>query len=81
MSKEPPKPWFAARRFGYGAGVPLTWQGWAVLAAYGLLLFLAVNFLASLLKLALIVVSTLALIFISARRTEGGWHWRWGKGR
>ena len=23
------KPWFAPKRFGYGAGLPIAWQGWA----------------------------------------------------
>jgi hypothetical protein len=26
--------WFAAKRYGYGAGLPIAWQGWALLAAY-----------------------------------------------
>jgi hypothetical protein len=28
-----PEYWFAAKRYGWGWGLPLTWQGWAV---YGL---------------------------------------------
>ena len=30
--------WFRARRYGYGWGLPLTWQGWVVFVAYLLLL-------------------------------------------
>ncbi len=26
--------WFRAKRFGWGWGLPLTWQGWVVLAAF-----------------------------------------------
>jgi hypothetical protein len=26
--------WFPAKRYGWGWGLPLTWQGWAVLAAF-----------------------------------------------
>lgn len=26
--------WFRAKRYGYGWGLPLTWQGWVVLVAY-----------------------------------------------
>ena len=26
--------WFAPKRFGFGAGLPIAWQGWAVSAAY-----------------------------------------------
>jgi hypothetical protein len=30
--------WFPAKRYGWGWGLPLTWQGWAVLAAFTALL-------------------------------------------
>jgi hypothetical protein len=26
--------WFPAKRFGWGWGFPITWQGWAVFAAF-----------------------------------------------
>ncbi len=26
--------WFPAKRYGWGWGLPVTWQGWAVLVAY-----------------------------------------------
>ena len=81
MSQKPPKPWFAAKRYGYGSGLPLRWQGWAVLAVYGVLLVVAIKLLGVVLKLAVIVAATLVLAAICVRRTEGGWRWRWGKGR
>lgn len=28
------KPWFHAKRYGYGWGLPATWQGWVVFIAY-----------------------------------------------
>ena len=32
--------WFPAKRYGWGWGIPSTWQGWVVLAIYaGLLTF------------------------------------------
>src|SRR3546814_6692541 len=27
------RPWFRAKRHGYGAGLPIAWQGWVMLAA------------------------------------------------
>ena len=36
--KPSPPAWFAAKRFGYGAGLPIAWQGWVALG-----LFLAVT--------------------------------------
>lgn len=30
--------WFPAKKFGWGWGLPVVWQGWAVLATFFLLL-------------------------------------------
>jgi hypothetical protein len=32
MSERPE--WLASKRFGYGAGLPVAWQGWALLLGY-----------------------------------------------
>ncbi|MCJ2184080.1 hypothetical protein MTR62_15450 [Novosphingobium sp. 1949] len=29
-----PGDWFARKRFGFGAGLPIAWQGWVVYALY-----------------------------------------------
>jgi hypothetical protein len=36
MSEQPY--WFPAKRYGYGWGLPATWQGWVVLGAFFVLL-------------------------------------------
>ena len=33
------KYWFPAKRYGWGWGMPSTWQGWLVLAAFVVLVF------------------------------------------
>jgi hypothetical protein len=30
--------WFPAKRYGWGWGLPVSWQGWVVLATFGSLL-------------------------------------------
>lgn len=30
--------WFPAKRYGWGWGLPITWQGWAILIAFLVLL-------------------------------------------
>lgn len=30
----PPRYWFPAKRYGWGWGLPSTWEGWLVLVAY-----------------------------------------------
>ncbi len=72
--------WFAPKRYGYGAGVPISWQGWAVTLAFiaivGLIAFLLGN--QPLVLVALLFPLTLVLIVITAKTTRGGWRWRWG---
>lgn len=34
MTQRDPRPWFEAKQYGYGAGQPLTWEGWVITAAY-----------------------------------------------
>ncbi len=91
MSDLPPapwgKPWFHPKAFGYGAGLPCSWEGWVLLA----------GFLAALVGWAAfathhvpssndaagvawllggIVPLTIALLFVARGRTSGGWRWR-----
>lgn len=76
--------WFAPKRFGYGAGLPIAWQGWVVCALYfGVLGGIALldksggtGAKAGSFTLFLLATSVFALIV--ARHTRGGWKWRWG---
>lgn len=74
--------WFAPKRYGYGAGLPIAWQGWALLLGYLIIVIAAATAFADkpLVMAAIIVPATLLLVLISARTTRGGWRWRWGKG-
>ena len=74
--------WFAPKRYGYGSGLPISWQGWALTLAYGavaagLVITLrrhnAIQFVAALVPL------TVAFAVICAKTTRGGWRWRWGE--
>jgi O-antigen/teichoic acid export membrane protein len=77
--------WFAAKRFGYGAGIPITWQGWVTLAVIVVLIvgfalvFPQTEGMTSVAALGLLLLGLVALIAISARKTRGGWRWRWGE--
>jgi hypothetical protein len=73
--------WFAPKRYGYGSGLPISWQGWAVMIVYVALLGLS-SFLVDQSKTAyfsIVAILTSALIVICARTTRGGWRWRWGE--
>lgn len=78
------QPWFAPRRYGYGSGLPIAWQGWALLGGY-LALLGFVGFLDRLpggapriTAFALFVAGTATFLSIVKQRTRGGWRWRWG---
>lgn len=74
--------WFYAKRYGYGASLPCSWQGWVVLG-----LFIAVTGISAWLfaedkpVVFAVILFTAILIFgtIIWRTTKGGFKWRWGK--
>ena len=75
------KPWFRVKRYGYGAGLPISWEGWAVLAG-----FVAVVAGAGVLVRAqplayAAVLLTAGVIFavIAHRKSNGPWKWRNGE--
>jgi hypothetical protein len=72
--------WFAPKRYGYGAGLPISWQGWVVTIGYVAIVYALIWRLhyrpAAL--IAAIALPTVAFIVITAKTTRGGWRWRWG---
>jgi hypothetical protein len=74
--------WWAPKRYGYGAGLPLAWQGWAVTLAYTLLVTgAAIGILPHSVPafIAITLAATAVLLVVVARKTRGGWRWRWGE--
>jgi len=72
--------WFAPKRYGFGAGLPISWQGWLVLGVY-LAIVVAAGVLLDEKRLAqgsIAIPATIALVIIFAKTTRGGWRWRWG---
>jgi uncharacterized protein (DUF2062 family) len=72
------RPWFRAKRFGYGAGLPIAWQGWVFLAMH-LMLIMGIAFWLGgnpLVSLPLSIIAAFAPLPIYRARTEGGWKWR-----
>lgn len=64
------KYWFPAKRYGWGWGLPVTWQGWAVLIAFVVLM--AVGFpLLRPMHLALPYGVALAALFVGVCWLKG----------
>lgn len=75
------KPWFRVKRYGYGAGLPVSWEGWVVLAV-----FLAIAIGSGVLnerypavRIAVILISTAVVVAIAWRKSDGPWKWRNGQ--
>lgn len=83
MEKNNKDIWFPAKKYGYGWGLPVAWQGWVVLVAYFVLMILGYFWLLGSPEriaeyLALVFLLSVALIWICAKKGEKP-KWRWGK--
>lgn len=73
--------WFAPKRYGYGPGVPISWQGWALMIAFlAFALALCLEFKNNPVQLvAALAIPTAIFVVVSCRTTRGGCRWRWGE--
>ena len=75
--------WFPAKRYGWGWGLPVRWQGWVVFAVYAVFLYGGIYYLkeqaAPLPLLIYVTALTAVLIAIMAAKGERPARWRWGK--
>jgi hypothetical protein len=71
--------WFPAKRFGWGWGLPRTWEGWLVLAAY-VISVVALGVLVPERRgmfAAGLLVATAVLLWVCLKKGEPA-RWRWG---
>jgi hypothetical protein len=74
------KPWFRAKRYGYGSSLPCSWEGWLASAAL-LAAIIAINVLAGdragwATPAVLVVVA--AFCVVARLKSDAPWKWRWG---
>lgn len=74
--------WFAGKKLGYGAGLPIAWQGWILLLSYvglvcgiGYVVEMRDMIDVTTVVVAIVIVS-MPFMWIVRKRTRGGWKWR-----
>jgi hypothetical protein len=81
QSPNHPKYWFPAKRYGWGWGLPTTWQGWCVLAVYLALIIVGIPALqapkGNLIYIAYVLGATAVFVVICRLKGEPP-RWRWG---
>jgi len=79
MSIDKNKFWFYAKSFGWGWSFPARWQGWAIFAAYAVLLF-GIRFLSSTpeYRMPYVIGITVLLVLVVVWKGERPLRWRWG---
>ena len=83
MSSVKPDYWFAVKRWGWGWGMPVRWQGWLVLFGYLGLIYAGIYFIAPsrsarVLAIYLIAITAL-LVVILVWKGQRPLRWRWGE--
>ncbi len=81
------KAWFAPKSVGYGSGLPISWEGWAVLIGFFVLMAVSRALVHRLVAepyttwawLGCVAVLVTILLLIARAKTEGGWRWRNGR--
>ena len=82
-----PGDWFAPKRLGYGAGLPIAWQGWALVGTY--IAFMAGwsgfitrgDWTGWAIWAVGVIAATAILLVVAKKRTRGGWRYRDGSDR
>lgn len=73
--------WFPAKKYGWGWGMPATWQGWLVLGAYLALALGGLYFIdprTDVIGYLLYVALLSAIVVAICWRTGEPPRWRWG---
>ena len=72
--------WFAAKTFGWGWTLPVTWQGWLTILTYVALVIGFLSVVPDPWRLPLVALGTAVLVAIVVWKGEKPVRWRWGRG-
>lgn len=71
--------WFAPKQYGYGAGSPISWQGWLAMAVFLAAIALVATMLEGGARVVATVLLVVGFVLLARAKTQGGWRWRWGE--
>jgi hypothetical protein len=75
------KPWFRVKRYGVGAGLPCSWEGWLTTAAL-LGAVIAIRVLGgdhAGWTIPAILVAVAVFCVVARLKSDAPWKWRWGR--
>jgi len=82
MNKVENEFWFPAKRYGWGWGLPVKWQGWVVFAAWFGSIYAAGSYFRPQRNLSGFLISaaiaTVLLVVVIVLKGEKPLAWRWG---
>jgi hypothetical protein len=72
--------WFPAKRYGWGWGFPVTWQGWTIFGLwFAVVLGAGISLMPRMLALFLVVVTVATALLVLVCHLKGEPPvWRWG---
>ncbi len=77
MTQDPSRYWFPAKRYGWGWGMPRTWQGWGVIGS-AILVIAAASLMPSIWRWAIVLATVFLTLLICIKKGEPT-QWRWGE--
>jgi len=73
--------WFATKRYGYGAGMPISWQGWVATVLFIAAMAASAGLLEGAPRVIAVVLLITGFVLLCRAKTDGEWRWRWGERR
>lgn len=79
MPAKSKRPWFPVKRFGYGVGLPIAWEGWIVLLSYISAIFVSGVLFSAFVFVITAILLTTAVLYIAYTRSDDDWRFRNGE--
>ena len=83
VEQDTPQYWFPVKRYGWGWGLPVRWQGWVALALYLASIYAGVRYFRPRDSVAAFLVwlaiTSILFVAVVAWKGERPLDWRWGE--